>query len=70
MCAWCDAQTWGQVLTPVQAGTFLVQAFPWAPDMLALANATAQQDKAPSVAEIFAEILGPKLAAAAPNQAA
>ena len=34
---------WRQVLTPVQAGTFMVQAFPWTPDMLALANTIAEE---------------------------
>ena len=46
-----------QVLTPMQAGTFMVQAFPWAPDMLALANRVAEEAQAPPVKQIFDEVL-------------
>ena len=46
-----------QVLTPMQAGTFMVQAFPWAPDMLALANTVAEEASAPPVKQIFDEVL-------------
>lgn len=46
-----------QVLTPLQAGIFMVQAFPWAPDMLALANALAERAGAPTVKQIFDEVL-------------
>ena len=46
-----------QVLTPMQAGTFMVQAFPWAPDMLALANTVAEEASAPPVKQIFEEVL-------------
>jgi hypothetical protein len=46
-----------QVLTPIQAGTFMVQSFPWSPDALALANAIAQEANAPSVKHIFDEVL-------------
>ena len=49
--------TWRQVLTPVQAGTFMVQAFPWTPDMLALANTIAAEAGAPSVQDIFRDSL-------------
>ncbi len=41
----------------MQAGTFMVQAFPWAPDMLALANTVAEQASAPPVKQIFDEVL-------------
>ena len=44
-----------QVLTPTQAGTFMVQAFPWAPDMLALA--VAEEANALPVKQIFDEVL-------------
>ena len=50
--------TWTKVLTPGQAGTFMVQAFPWAPDMLALANAVALEAGAPTVKDIFVDALG------------
>ena len=46
-----------QVLTPLQAGTFMVQAFPWAPDMLALANTVAEEANALPVKQIFDEVL-------------
>ena len=46
-----------QVLTPTQAGTFMVQAFPWAPDMLALANTVAEEANALPVKQIFDEVL-------------
>ena len=46
-----------QVLTPLQAGTFMVQAFPWSPDMLALANVVAEEANAPPVKQIFDEVL-------------
>lgn len=52
------AQTWRQVLTPIQAGTFMVQTFPYAPDMLALANEVAAEARAPTVAQVFAGVLG------------
>ena len=48
-----------QVLTPLQAGTFMVQAFPWAPDMLALANTVAEEASAPPVKQIFDEVFRP-----------
>jgi len=57
-------QTWKQVLSPAQAGTFMVQAFPWAPDMLALANVIAQEAKAPSIQDIFKDLLSSQSAVA------
>ncbi|BDA43215.1 hypothetical protein COCOBI_04-2270 [Coccomyxa sp. Obi] len=55
--------TWTKVLTPAQAGTFMVQAFPWAPDMLALANAVALEAGAPTVKDIFVDALSAQSAA-------
>lgn len=55
--------TWTKVLTPAQAGTFMVQAFPWAPDMLALANAVALEAGAPTVKDIFTDALSTQSAA-------
>lgn len=55
--------TWTKVLTPAQAGTFMVQAFPWAPDMLALANAVALEAGAPTIKAIFTDALSTQSAA-------
>jgi hypothetical protein len=54
---------WRQVLTPIQAGTFMVQAFPWTPDMLALAKTIAEEAGAPGVQDIFRDALSSQPAA-------
>ena len=66
----CAVQTWRQVLTPVQAGTFMVQAFPYGPDMLALANVVAAEARAPTVAQVFADVLGGSAEGSTPSSGA